>query len=93
MLLTILQSVITDQTLVPIGIALSLMGSFTVGILWLNGRLQKIDNRLASIESQHGETWTYSQMEAWALRFARQNPLSSVPELSNGGKARYPDEE
>lgn len=78
-MITILQTVLTEQTLVPIGIALAVLAPVCGWLIWLNGRLQKIDGRLASIENSHLETWSYAQMRTWALQLKEANPSLTVP--------------
>lgn len=77
----LLQTVVSEQTLVPIGIALAVLAPVCGWLIWLNGRLQKIDGRLASIESSHLETWSYAQMRTWCLQLKEANPTLglSVP--------------
>lgn len=74
------QSVLSDQTLISLGTAFAVLTPIALGFGWLQGKLNKIDKRLEAMELNGQETWSYSQMEAWVLRFQRQEPNVKIPD-------------
>lgn len=72
-------TVINEQTAISLGVALLVVGPVAGGIIWLKGALKDIASRLASIEEQHEETWSYNAMKAWALELRVANPTLTVP--------------
>jgi hypothetical protein len=58
---------------------LSTVAAICGGIIWLNVTLNKIHNRLKTIEKATPETWTYNMQRAHALDFKIRNPSLDVP--------------
>lgn len=79
-MLAALQTVISEGTLIPLGIACAVLAPVCAWLIWLNGRLASIQSRLATIEGQHHETWSFTQQENWALKLGRANPALRVPD-------------
>lgn len=71
---------INEKTRVPIGLAVCCIGAFIGGALWLNNSLNRIDQRLQSMETRMSDRWTASNMKIWALQLRLENPSLRVPE-------------
>ena len=82
--------VINRETLVPIGVAISVVAVIAGGILWTNTKLLEIDYKLRDLarsvetvdqkfDSGMSDRWTRSDMARWTERFRDKNPDLNVP--------------
>lgn len=67
------------NTLVPIGMLLTISAGFAGGAVWLNERLTNIDYRLQGIETKIADRWNVDKMAHWAEILQLRNPTLSVP--------------
>ena len=73
------QAILSEQTLISLGTAFAILTPIAFGFGWLQGKLNKIDNKLEKLEAHGMDTWSYSQMEAWTLRLGKDNTELNVP--------------
>jgi hypothetical protein len=73
--------VISASTLMPVGIIGTVVMSAIAFVWWLGDKFGNIDHRLERIESRMVDNMARSEMEAWALRLARDNPNLKVPDI------------
>lgn len=71
---------IDQNTLVPLGVVVSVMLGLFGAHTWLDARLDLIDSRLERIEDVGSDRWTVTDQRLWAADLARQNATLSVPE-------------
>lgn len=72
---------IDKSTLIPVGVAATIVTTLMGATWWLQGRLSDIDRRLERIEMKTDASWNETAMENWALRLAKANPNISVPDI------------
>lgn len=76
------QSVSIDRsTLIPLGLAATVVTTFMGATWWLQSRLAEIDRKLERIEYKTDLSWNETSMENWALRLAKANPNITVPDI------------
>lgn len=76
--------VISPETLVPIGVAASIVVAI-VAVIWrVATRLTRIDTRLEGIESSLREHWTRADQLSWVMDLRERNPNMIVPKPENG---------
>lgn len=73
--------VINASTLMPIGIIGTIIMSAVGFVWWLGDKFGNIDHRLERIESRMVDNMSRAEMEAWALRLARDNPTMKIPDI------------
>jgi len=70
---------LNDKTVMPLGMVIACVAAFIGGALWINNSLNRIENRLASMEYRVSDRWTGSDMKLWVARFKLENPNIKVP--------------
>ena len=75
-----MDTLINSNTLVPLGVCVSLVATLCTGYAWLSSRLLRIDRRLERMEDRNKTTLTRIEFENWSLKFGRDNPDITVPE-------------
>lgn len=80
---------LTQETLVPLGFLMTVAGAFAWAALWLNGHfdqmgadVREVKYKVERIEEHLTDRITRSDVEAWILKFGRQNPSLNIPDLS-----------
>lgn len=81
-------SKIDQNTLVPIGVVVSVMLGLFGAHTWLDARLDQIDSRLERIEDVNDGRWTVTDQRLWAAELSRANATLSVPEVVHQEPAR-----
>lgn len=79
-MMTLAQTILSEQTLVSLGTALAVLTPIALAFGWLQGKLNKIDNKLEALSNHARETWSFTQQEAWVLRLGKRNPNLDIPE-------------
>jgi hypothetical protein len=85
--------VITRETLIPIGVAISCLAPIALGTIWIRDSMAENAAAIASLrsemisrfnilEAKSGDRWTTSEMQLWSLKLQRDNPTIKVPEVS-----------
>jgi len=74
-----LKNVISQKTLLPIGLVAAIMG----GVLWINSTLMDIDYKLQTIELKLENSFTKTEMENWSLRLKMANSELEIPPIEN----------
>lgn len=78
--------VLSPETLVPIGVAASIVVA-VVAVIWrVATRLTLIDTRLASIEDSLREHWTRADQLSWVMDLREKNPSLAIPKPDHNGK-------
>lgn len=86
------RSVISRETLVPIGVAISCIVPIALGAMWIRDGMKdseiaikslrdEMSSRFNVLESRTGDGWRVSDMERWVLRLERDNPTLKVPDV------------
>lgn len=71
--------VLNPETLVPIGVAASIVVA-VVAVIWrVATRLTRIDTRLEGIETSLREHWTRADQLSWVMDLREKNPDLEVP--------------
>ena len=73
------ESELNEKTKLPLGLVISCIVAFLGGALWISNSLNRIDNRLASMERQVNDRWTSADMKLWAMQLRMDNPNLKVP--------------
>ncbi len=63
-----------------VAVIVTVIGTATASTLWITNRLQRIERRLARLES---EQWTGADMRSWARKLKEQNESILVPSVSD----------
>lgn len=72
-------SVVTAETMIPLGIA-TVSALAIVGTVWrVATKLTLIDTRLAKIEEDLQDHWTYADQLSWIMDLREQNPDLTIP--------------
>ena len=74
-----LKNVISQKTLLPVGLVAAIMG----GVLWINSTLMDIDFKLQTIELKLENSFTKTEMENWSLRLPMANSELEIPSIEN----------
>lgn len=77
-----------QNTLVPLGVVVSVMLGLFGAHTWLDARLDLIDARLERIEDVNSDRWTVTDQRLWAAELARTNATLNVPEPVHHEPAR-----
>lgn len=72
-------TVLSGDTLVPLGVALAILSPVALGFVWLQKKLNTMDRRLERIEESTPRRWTIGDMRAWVLAYRILNPGIKVP--------------
>lgn len=70
-------STLTQKTLVPISVLVSVTGA----VLWLNNTLQDIRYDVASIKRSLRQQWTVEDMSYWVEQVRINNPGVKLPDV------------
>lgn len=70
---------INDKTVMPLSWVIAIVTAFIGGALWINNSLNRIDNRLASMEVRVSDRWTGSDMKLWVAKLRIENPTLKIP--------------
>ena len=79
--MSLVQTVLSNDTLVPIGVAAAVMLPLSLGFIWLRDRLLKIDSKLSRLEELQLGAWRLVHMQSWTIKLARDNPALKVPDI------------
>jgi hypothetical protein len=73
------KSLISKDTLMPLGLVVSLCA----GVVWISSQLNNINYKLDSLESNLEDQWTKRDMENWGLKLKLENPDIQIPQIDN----------
>jgi hypothetical protein len=73
------KTILTKETLMPLGMVLALCG----GVVWISTQLTNINHKLDSLEEKLEDQWTYRDMENWGLKLKLENPDITIPTLKD----------
>ena len=73
------KTLITKDTLMPLGMVLALCG----GVVWISTQLSGINYKLDMLEGKLEDQWTKRDMENWGLKLKMGNPEIKIPNLDN----------
>ena len=73
------KTLITKDTLMPLGMVLALCG----GVVWISTQLTNINYKLDMLEGKLEDQWTKRDMENWGLKLKMGNPEIKIPNLDN----------
>ena len=81
-------SILTSQSLIPAGLAGSLLVSMLTGYIYLESRfraveklLESLDRRMERVELRQEESLSKAEMSIWLAKLARDNPSLQIPSL------------
>ena len=69
------KTLITKDTLMPLGMVLALCG----GVVWISTQLTNINYKLDTLEEKLEDNWTRRDMENWGLKLKLENPDVIIP--------------
>ena len=69
------KTVISKDTLMPLGLVLSICA----GVVWMISQLNQIHYKLESLEARMINEWTQHEMEEWTFKLKLKNPALDVP--------------
>ncbi len=69
------KSLISKDTLMPLGMVITLCA----GVVWISTQLNSIHYKLDALESKLEDQWTRRDMENWALKLKLENPDIKLP--------------
>lgn len=79
--------VVNKETLIPLGIVISICFAVLSLHVWLLGRfdgineaLSRIDHKLENVEKKVVDSWGASDMKIWELELQRRNPTMNIPD-------------
>ena len=73
------KTLITKDTLMPLGMVIALCG----GVIWISTQLSGINYKLDMLEGKLEDQWTKRDMENWGLKLQMGNPEIIIPNLNN----------
>ena len=73
------KTLITKDTLMPLGMVIALCG----GVVWISTQLTNINYKLDSLEGKLEEQWTKRDMENWGLKLKMGNPEIIIPDIED----------
>jgi hypothetical protein len=73
------KTLITKDTLMPLGMVIALCG----GVIWISTQLSGINYKLDMLEGKLEDQWTKRDMENWGLKLQMGNPEIIIPTLEN----------
>lgn len=84
---------LTKDTLVPLGLAVSVVAAIAIGAVWLNYQLQNLNFQMSAlqikvdtIQSQLVEAsnlhWSARDMRLWIALLQAKNPNMEIPDVS-----------
>ena len=74
-----LKNVISQKTLLPVGLVAAIMG----GVLWINSTLMDIDYKLQKQFFEAVRSNLETEMENWSLRLQMANSELEIPSIEN----------
>jgi len=69
------KSLISKDTLMPLGMVVTLCA----GVVWISSQLNSINYKLDALEGKLEDQWTRRDMENWSLKLKLQNPDITLP--------------
>ena len=69
------KTVVSKDTLIPLGLVLTICA----GVVWMISQLNRIHYKLESLEARMINEWTQHDMEDWSLKLQLKNPAIQVP--------------
>jgi hypothetical protein len=80
-------SKLDKDTLVPLGVVLTICGAAFGAHTYLSSQFNSLDRRLERIElkqeASSANQWTVMNMKYWALRLEKSNPTLKIPEVED----------
>lgn len=70
---------ISKETLMPLGMVISLCA----GVVWISSQLNNINYKLDALEATLEDQWTKRDMENWGLKLKLENPTISIPSIED----------
>ena len=70
-----MKSLITKETLMPLGMVITLCA----GVVWISTQLNNINYKLDALETKLEDQWTKRDMENWGLKLKLENPEIIIP--------------
>ena len=74
-----MKSLITKETLMPLGMVITLCA----GVVWISTQLNNINYKLDALETSLEDQWTKRDMENWGLKLKLENPEIVIPSVDN----------
>jgi len=81
-------NILSSQSLIPVGLAGSLLVAMLTGYIYLESRfraveklLESLDRRMERIELVQAEAVSKAEMSIWLAKLARDNPSLQIPSL------------
>mgnify|MGYP003114266424 FL=1 len=69
------KNVLSKETLMPLGMVITLCG----GVVWISTQLTNINYKLDMLEEKLEDNWTRRDMENWGLKLKMENPDIEIP--------------
>ena len=73
------KTILTKETLMPLGMVITLCG----GVVWISTQLTNINYKLDMLEEKLEDQWTRRDMENWGLKLKLQNPEIEIPSIDD----------
>lgn len=70
-----MKSLISKETLMPLGMVITLCA----GVVWISSQLNNINYKLDALETSLEDQWTKRDMENWGLKLKLENPEINIP--------------
>ena len=70
---------LSKDTLMPLGLVISLCG----GVVWISSQLNNINHKLDLLENKLEDQWTKRDMENWGLKLKMSNPDITIPNIED----------
>ena len=77
--MTEMKSLITKETLMPLGMVITLCA----GVVWISTQLNNINYKLDALETSLEDQWTKRDMENWGLKLKLENPEITIPVIAD----------
>lgn len=74
-----MKSLITKETLMPLGMVITLCA----GVVWISTQLNNINYKLDALETSLEDQWTKRDMENWGLKLKLENPEITIPVIAD----------
>ena len=74
-----MKSLITKETLMPLGMVITLCA----GVVWISTQLNNINYKLDALETSLEDQWTKRDMENWGLKLKLDNPEITIPVIAD----------
>ena len=73
--MTEMKALISKETLMPLGMVITLCA----GVVWISSQLNNINYKLDALEATLEDQWTKRDMENWGLKLKLENPEIVIP--------------